>query len=148
MPDEKQNSVSEFETIEIYNPLKEDFKVRFNGQLYTIEKETRKAYPRFLAFHIAKHLSDKLLTPEAEKRIKKQKEGDVFNPAIAQLMIYDNPIRRITLFSILKNETMVQECIMAFPFKGFIGDMDEYDEYVAESKATKKTVEAPSTVVE
>lgn len=148
MPDENKNSISEFETIEIRNPLEEVFKVRFNGELYNIEGEAVKSYPRFLAFHIAKHLSDKMLVPEAEKRTKKQKEGDVYNPLIAQLMIYDNSIRRITLYEVLKSKALVEECIKAFPFKGFIGEMEEYEEHVAKAEKPKvapKAPEAPKT---
>ena len=137
MPEENQNSVSEFETIEIYTPLKEAFKVRFNGELYTLESETVKSYPRFLAFHFAKHLSDKMLSPELEKLNKKQKDGDVYNPKVAQMMIYDNAQRRITMYEVLKSKAAVEECIKAFPFKGFIGEMDEYDEHVAKAEKPK-----------
>lgn len=148
MPEQDRNSgvTSEFETIEITNPLEEAFKVRFNGELYTIEAGAFKSYPRFLAFHIAKHLSDKMLIPEVEKRQKKQKEGDVYNPQIAQLMIYDNSYRRILLYNILKSKIMVEECIKAFPFKGFIGEMDEYEEHVAKVEAPKvEKPKAPKT---
>lgn len=139
MPEETQNSgePSQFETVEVLNPLSEEFKVRFNGELYRIEGETKKSYPRFLAFHVAKHLSDRMLVPELEKRNKKQKEGDVYNPLIAQLMIYDNAIRRITLYDILKSKFLVEECIKAFPFKGFIGEMADYDEHVAKLEEPK-----------
>lgn len=139
MPEVQNTPVSEFETIEIFNPQEEAFKVRFNGELYSIEGKTPKSYPRFLAFHIAKHLSDKLLVPEAEKRTKKQKDGDVYNPQIAQLVIYDNSFRRITLYDILRSKAMVEECIKAFPFKGFIGDMTDYEEHVAKVEEGKKT---------
>jgi len=127
--------MAEYETIEILNPLKEEVMVRFNGELYKLPAEAKKSYPKFLAFHMAKELSDKILVPELLKLKKADKEKG-YNPKNAQLVIYDNPSRRISLYQVLGSKDLVQECVEAFPFKSFIGEMSVYDEYVA--KGSKK----------
>lgn len=139
MPELNSNR-GEFDTITIYNPLGENFQARFNGELYSISAEAEKSFPVFLAFHMAKELSDRLLQPDLEKLKKdasKQQQPNPFNPKNAQLMVYDNPRRRITLFQVLRDKGLVEECLRAFPFKAFIGEMAEYDDFVV--KATKKS---------
>lgn len=141
-------TMAELDTIEVYNPLPEAFSVRFNGQMYTIEAKASKHFPQFLAFHLAKHLSDKMLMPDLVKIKKSSTKENSFNPQNAQLMIYDNPQRRIYLYDVLKNKSLVESCIGQFPFKPFVGEIKEYDEYVEkklkpkESKAKPKN-EAP-----
>lgn len=131
--------MAEFDTIYVTNPLNEDFAVRFNGENYELGKKERKSFPEFLGFHVAKHLSDKMLGTEIEKLKKAEKENP-FNPRVGQLLVYDNPKRRITLFQILGSKKLVEECISAYPFKGFIGEMSEYDEF-ADGKAEAPTAE-------
>jgi len=131
--------MAELDTLTIYNPLKEDFLSRFNGELYKVPAQESKPFPQFLAFHIAKHLSDALMAPELLK-IKKDtgKEGsNAFNPRNAQLMIFDNTIRRKHLYDILGSKELVESCLKAFPFKAFVGifgEMKDYDEYVAKKE--------------
>lgn len=130
--------MSELDTIAVYNPLDEDFSVRFNGELYKVPSKSEKHFPQFLAMHVAKHLSDVLLAPDLAK-LKKENKGGVntFNPKNAQLVIYDNPKRRIALYQILRSKEYVQSCIEAFPFKGFIGEMAEYDKFVEKQTSPK-----------
>ena len=138
--------MAEFDTTNVYNPLDEDFQVRFNGELYTIGDGETKTFPEFLAFHIAKHLSDKVLTKNVEK-LKKENKENPYNPKLAQLMIYDNAERRIALFDILQSKDIVERCIGAYPFKGLIGDLSKYDEYVSKSisKATRGVADKEET---
>lgn len=136
--------MAELDTIEIYNPLKEEVTIRFNGEPYKVPGLSSKHYPQFLAFHIAKHLSDKVLEPELQKIKKANTKENSFNPKNAQLMIYDNVERRIALYDILKSKELVQTCIAQFPLKGFIGVMKDYDDYVAKIETPKPTkVKAP-----
>jgi len=129
---------NEFDSIEVVNPLDEEFTVRFNGQPYKLDAEERRSFPYFLGFHIAKHLSDKMLQPDLQK-IKKEKGGNgEFNPKNAQLMVYDNPRRRMTLYEILGKEELVQACIEAFPFKAFIGEMKEWTQFLEKKNAPAK----------
>lgn len=139
MPELEKSNRGEFDTIVIYNPLEEPFQARFNGELYRIGAEETKSFPAFLGFHMAKELSDNLLQPDLRKLkadADKSKNPNPFNPRNAQLMVYDNPRRRITLYQVLRDKGLVQECIQSFPFKAFIGEMSEYDSYV--EKATEK----------
>ncbi len=133
---------NEYDTVEVFNPLKEEFVVRFNGQPYKLASKEKKPYPFFLAFHIAKHLSDLLLQPELQK-IKKERGNGEFNPKNAQLMVYDNPKRRMALYEILGKEELVQGCIEAFPFKAFLGVMKDWTDYLED----KKTVKEPTKPV-
>lgn len=128
--------MAELDTLGILNPTKEDFEVRFNGELYKLAKGAEKAFPEFLAFHIAKHLSDKMLNVEILK-IRKTASENPYRPQVGQLMVYDNAKRRIALYEILRNKDTVQQCIEAFNFKAFIGEMSDYDEYVAKTKEAK-----------
>ena len=121
--------MAEFETTKVKNPLGEEFACRFNGEIYKIAADSEASFPTFLAFHIAKHLSDKILSKLVEKE-KKAKSDNPFNPKVGQIVIYDNPDRRISLYDILGTKELVEICINAFPFKGFIGEMSEYDNYV------------------
>jgi hypothetical protein len=126
-----------YDSIPVFNPLTEDFMVRFNGEPYSIREGETKNWPSFLAYHIAKHLSDKMLQPEL-LRIKEEGANVMYNPKNAQLMVYDNVSRRKALYDILQSKDEVERCLGAFNFKGFIGDMNEYDSYV-ESKRPKAT---------
>jgi hypothetical protein len=129
--------MAELDTVSVRNPSKDDFTVRFNGEPYTVLAGETKHYPLYLSFHIAKHLSDKLLQSELLKATK-GKQDSQFSPHVSQVMIYDTPKRRIALYDILKSKQLVEDCVKAFNFKGFIGEMSEYDDYVAQSlpKAT------------
>lgn len=139
--------MAELDTLQIRNPMKEDFEVRFNGELYTLVAGEEKSFPEFLAFHIAKHLSDKMLEKEVQK-LRKVKSDNPYRPQVGQLMVYDNAKRRIALYDIIGSKEKVEECIASYPFKAFIGEMNEYDEYVAkaetpkESKSDEKTPKA------
>lgn len=133
--------MAELDTIYVTNSTNKDFGVRFNGELYEIGAGEKKSYPQGLAFHVAKHLSDTLLRTEIEKIRKKEKENP-YRPQVAQLMVYDNPKRRIALYSALNNKDLVEQCIAAYPFKGFVGEMSEYDEFV--EKIEKKEVKDES----
>lgn len=134
----EENEVSEYETVEVYNPTDEEFISTFNGQRYRLGSKAVKQYPTFLAFHIAKHLSDSMLFPDLAKFKKDKKNSGAEDPRNGQLMIYDNVKRRQTLFDVLRSKELVQKCILAFPFKGFVGEMSEYDEYVEKQTAKKE----------
>lgn len=123
---------SEFETILVQNPTQEDFVARYNGEPYKILAGETKPYPYRIAYHIAKQLSDKILGKEIVELKKKNKTGQP-NPALSQLLLYDNAKRRIALYSILGSREEVEECVIAFNYtlRGFIGDFSEYDEYVS-----------------
>ena len=128
--------MAELDTLRLVNPTKKDFEVRFNGELYKVGAGEEKSYPEFLAFHIAKHLSDEMLRVEIEK-IRKQQSENPYRPQVGQLMVYDNAKRRIALYNILGSKTKVEDCIQSYPFKAFIGEMNEYDEYVAKVETVK-----------
>ncbi len=134
--------MAEFETIEFTNPTKESFSVRFNGELYTVGAGETHSYPRFLAFHVAKHLSNKMLDKEAAK-LREQFKESVYVPQEATLMNHDNPSRRIALYDILGSKVAVEECVTAIPFKAFIGEMSVYDSYVAKKESKLAPASSP-----
>lgn len=121
--------MAELDTITVYNPLNEDFEVRFNGELYSVPATGNKTFPSFLAFHVAKHLSDKILNKEVAK-IKKAKSDNPYRPQVAQIIIHDNAKRRMALYDVLKDKELVGHVIVAFNFKGLIGDLKEFEDYV------------------
>lgn len=133
--------MAELDTIGILNPTKEEFVGKFNGESYPLAAGAEKAFPEFLAFHLAKHLSDKMLSEEVEK-IRKAQKDDPYRPQVGQMMVYDNPKRRIALYDIFRSKEKVQQCIESYPFKAFIGEMAEYDDYVSKAEAPK---EAPKS---
>lgn len=137
--------MAELDTINVFNPTNEDFSVRFNGEMYSIGKQSEKAFPQFLGFHVAKHLSDAVMKPDIIK-LKAKKSDNPYMPQVGQLVIHDNVVRRKALYDILRDKQLVQTCIESFPFKGFIGEMSEYDEYVAKKeKVIEPEVKESST---
>lgn len=140
--------MAELDTIEVYNPLDTDFTVNFNGEPYTVLAGKSRPFPIFLALHIGKHLSDKMLAKDIEK-LKKSKTENPFRPENAQLMIHDNPMRRKYLYDIFSSEVAVEDCIKSHPFKGFIGDMQEYLDYARKPKkeVAEKAPKGKSTKV-
>lgn len=133
------------DTIEVTNPTKEDFAVRFNGELYALQAGEKRAWPAFLANHIAKHLSDKMLCDEIAA-LKRVASDNPYRPQVAQLMVYDNPKRRMTLYQILKSEALVEECIKAFNFKSFVGNIRDYAEFVEKEDAKEERRKAAKEV--
>ena len=129
--------MQELEVIEITNPTSEDFSWRYNGELFTIKSNETRGYEKPVGFHLAKHLSTKIVVADAKKEMTK---ADEKNPnasihfKIAQLSTSDTHERRIALYKILGNENRVVEVISHYPFKGFIGDMDVYQKFVEKSK--------------
>jgi hypothetical protein len=59
--------------------------------------------------------------------------------------VYDNPTRRIALYDILQDKTLVERCVNAFPMKEFIGEIAEYDEYVSKKEAKEEKAEVTPT---
>ena len=142
--------MADFDSIAVHNPLKEPFMVRFNGEPYTLQAGETRMWPAFLAYHVAKHLSNEILAPEIAK-IKRASGDNPYRPAHAQLMVYDNPSRRISLYDILGSKAEVENCIKAFNFKGFIGDMRDYEEHVetvVQKQMKKSAAAAKVTPVE
>lgn len=125
--------MAEYETITVKNITGDDFSVRFNGEMYSIAKDGEKVFPRFLGFHAAKYMSDSILGNEA-KEMQNADSQNPYAPAASQLMIHDNPRRRILLYDILGDTTMVEECVNSYPLKAFIGEMETYLDYVTESE--------------
>jgi len=127
--------MAEFDTIELYNPTDEDFLWKFNGEQYILPASSSKAFAQFVGYHLAKHLSTKIIEREATEELKKKKEmtPQQRGTAIAQRVVYDSHWRRIALYQILKDTELVEKCISLYPFKGFVGNMELYKEFVTKS---------------
>lgn len=128
--------------VQITNPTSEDFAWRWNGELYGIKAGETQGFARPVAYHLAKHLSTKMITEAAtEKVVKKQLDNpnDQIHVKIAQLNTYDTHERRIALYKILQDGQKVLEVISRYPFKGFIGDMAEYEAFVEKSSKKEAT---------
>ena len=128
--------MAELDTQILTNPTAEDFTWNFNGEPYTLPKDSSKAFAKFVAYHLAKHLSSKMIEGDLNQELAKDKTKNLNQKAliISQAMIYDNPRRRIALYKILGDKTSVQEVIKAYPFKGFVGEMSEYENFVAKEE--------------
>lgn len=132
--------MAEFDSVTLTNPTSEDFSWRFNGELYTIKAKETKSFSKYCGFHLAKHLSTKMIDEKNPQKNKKNATSQEINiEAIrhSQLLMYDNPQRRIALYEILGDVQLVQELLMVYPFKAFIGEMKEYEDYVNSVKSRK-----------
>lgn len=127
----------DLESVEITNPTPEDFTWRYNGAPYTIKAKEKKAFARPVAYHLAKHLSTRMVEQDALSSVKK---ADKDNPnaavhvKIAQLNTYDTHERRIALYKIFEDDKRVLDLITRYPFKGFIGEMELYRQFVEKIK--------------
>jgi hypothetical protein len=141
--------MAELDQIRVINPKDEPFEVRKNGELYTLPANFDGQYPQHLARHIAKYLSDKLINEEVVKLRKSFEKKKEELPGIReiQMTMYDNPMRRMFLYDILRDKTEVERTIKSYPqFKSqdgkenFIGDITEYDDYVNNLEAKEAPV--------
>lgn len=134
--------MAEFDSVKINNPTAEDFTVNFNGEPYSIKANESKDFAKYVGFHMAKHLSTKMIDAEYVEKNKKFLYGNAQqDPRVraaqaehAQLMVFDNPLRRKALYKIMGDEKLAEEVVKSYPFKGFIGDMKEYVDFVAKEK--------------
>ena len=136
--------MQELEVINITNPTSKDFSWRYNGELFTIKSGETQAFAKPVGFHLAKHLSTQMICDEemskaTAKELKDPQAG--VHVKVSQLNAYDTHERRIALYKILGHEDKVIQVIMNYPFKGFIGDMDEFQRYVDKVKPKEKPEE-------
>lgn len=132
----------EFISIAVTNPTKIDFTQRFNGEPYTVRAGETQNFSKYVGFHIAKHLSTKMIEadfPRDNAKTEKMTPQQINQEAtrFTQLTLYDNPLRRIALFKILRDTDLVMDVIISYPFKGFLegklaGDMEDYKNFVRE----------------
>lgn len=137
----KVSELKEHDSVFVKNPTSEDFSWKFNGESYAVKAGEEKAFSKFVAFHLAKHLSTQMITDEVVGDMKKKDLDDPKSPLhskISQLNIYDTPERRIAIHKILNNEELVVAVISCYPFKGFVGDMNLYKKYLDEFKKPEK----------
>lgn len=128
-------------SVEIINPTSEDFTWNYNGEPYTVRAGEKTAFAKPVAYHLARHLSTKMIVDEVKGKMgKKQIENprDPIHVKISQLSIYDTPERRIALYHILRDEEKVMQLLMRYPYKGTIGDLAEYQAFVDKEKAKQK----------
>lgn len=119
--------------IEITNPTSEDFTWNYNGEPYTIKGNQTAVYAKPVAYHLAKHLSTKMIIEPLKESMSKKDIENKNSPVhvkISQLSIYDTHERRIALYKILRKGDLVLDLITRYPFKGFIGEMGEYQKFV------------------
>lgn len=136
----------DLESVTIYNPTTENFSKRWNGELYSVLAGETKAYASPVSFHLAKHLSTKMMESEFpwKKKYANDQERERESVRFSQLMIFDNPKRRIALFKILRDVKAVEDVVAAYPFKGFLesevaGTMEEYKDFVRKNGGTFET---------
>lgn len=132
--------LKEGDSVAITNPTSDDFTWNYNGEPYTVLAGETKSFGKFITFHLAKHLSSKMIEADFQAKIAKIKDKEAKRFAqgeAAQTQVFDGPKRRIALYKILGDIQIVEEVIKAYPFKGFIGEMSEYQDFVA--KASEKS---------
>ena len=132
--------------VEITNPTSEDFTQRWNGEPYLILAGEQKSFAKPVAYHIAKHLSTKMVINDV---LSKASKKDMDNPhaavhvQVSQLSNNDTHERRIALYKILKDGQKVLDVIQRYPFKGFIGEMSEYEAFVEKASKKEESVAEP-----
>ena len=136
--------MAELDTIELQNPTDEDFTHNYNGEAYTLKAGERKSCAKYVGMHLAKHLSSKMVVDEARKAATKKELEELSKPnsrfahKLSQLNVYDTHERRIALYKILGDDQLVVQTILAYPFKGFVGDMNEYKKFIEKSQVKTK----------
>lgn len=136
--------MAELDTIEINNPSDSDFTHLYNGQPYTIGQGESKYYPKHLAFHLAHHLSKRMVYEDFKSKVPKKKleEPNSRETAqLAQLTVFDSPARRIALYKILKGKEYIEPILQLYHVGAHIGDMAEFDEFVAKEAKKKESKE-------
>lgn len=123
--------MAELDTIKLSNPTSEDFIQNFNGEPYTVKAGQSKSFAQFVGFHIAKHLATKMVLSTFSKKDRNDPKKAI---SIGQHTHYDNPKLRIALYQIFGDKDLVQKTILLYPYKGFIGEMDEYKNFVEKSE--------------
>ena len=129
--------MSELDAVILFNPTNQDFAHHFNGELYSISANSSKPFAQKVGFHLAKHLATKMVNDSFSTEDKKDPKKSLM---ISQHTVYDNPKLRIALFKILKDKMLVQEVVIAYPYKGFIGEMLEYEQFVENSEKPKEPI--------
>ena len=119
--------MAELDIISLYNPTNEDITQTFNGEDYTLKSKHTQHFAKFVGYHIAKYLAIKMVnntfSPKEHMDPKKTTQ-------ISQALVFDNPRLRIALYKILKSTDEVQNVILRYPWKGFVGEMEEYKAFV------------------
>lgn len=54
----------------IYNPSDKDFTCNWDGKPYKVQAKSTASFPEFLANHIAKHLTEKILYSKVEEKLR------------------------------------------------------------------------------
>jgi len=137
--------MQELNVIEITNPTSKDFSWAYNGEKFTVKAGEKKGFAGAVSLHLAKHLSTKMICDEALSKATKtdlKSPNAAIHTKISQLSTYDTHERRIALYKILGNIDTVIKVIEKNPFKGFIGEMDEYQKFVEKSEGKPKVEES------
>ena len=128
--------MAELDTIQLINPTSEDFSVNYNGEPYTLAAGETRAFTKHVGYHIAKHLAHKMVDASLSDKDKKDPKKVL---EITRLSVYDNPQLRIALYKILKDVDNVGQVILAFPYKGFIGNMSDFEKFVIDYNKPKES---------
>ena len=119
--------MAELDIITLFNPTNEDITQTFNGEDYTLKAKHTQPFAKFVGYHIAKYLAVRMVN---ESFTNKEHMDPKKTTQISQALVFDNPRLRIALYKILQSADEVQNVILRYPFKGFVGDMDIYKEFV------------------
>src|SRR3990167_11519998 len=135
--------MAEFDAVVISNPLTEDFTWNYNGEPYTIKAGETRPFAQYVSYHLAKHLSSQIIRDDFRKKWGKRIEKDrKLQGEVSQLMVYGNPKRQIALYKIFRYEKHVQGVLAAYPFKGYIGEIKEYTDFLAKEKEKTENVKS------
>ena len=119
--------MAELDIIELSNPTGEDFEVYYNGEPYVLKAGQTKSFTKHVGYHVAKHLAHKMVDDSFTLQEKQDQKKAL---EIAKCSVFDNPRLRIALYKIMRDVHNVEQVILAFPYKGFIGEMSEYKQFV------------------
>lgn len=140
----------------ITNPTETEFEVRYDGEKYTLQAHEETTKTQFLARHMAKHLSDRMMINDfygiqkdftkKHKSLSPHQVDQQLGTEKTRLTMQDSPERRIALYKVLRSTVEVNNTIDAYPqFKSkkkkdgsiefsTVGDIEIYNEFVEKSE--------------
>lgn len=142
--------------IYICNPTDTDFEVHYDRERYTLDAGEETTRTKFLARHMAKHLSDRMMIKDfyalqkdfmkKNKNLSPYQVDQKLGTKKTMLTMQDCPERRIALYKILRSTDEVNKTIDAYPqFKtrkrkdgtidyNTVGDITIYNEFVEKAE--------------
>lgn len=162
--------MSTLDQIFICNPTDTDFEVQYDKEFYYLKAGEETTRVIDLAYHMAKHLSSRMLIKEFyeihkvfvknHKNLTPHQVDQQLGTQKNMLVMQDCPERRIALYKILRSKDDVEAVLHAYPqFKtkrrkdktvefSVVGDISIYNEFVEKAERKTEPIEPKEEVSE